>query len=198
MLAKGRTTMESRGGPAFSGADVGDGLRVGRSPTSERIDPDRIGDVLELRRAEIGDIESEPPLDLPIGVLGKTDRAGLGDALEPGGDIDAVAHEVAVALLDYVAEMNADAEFDAPLRRQAAVALGHAVLHFDRAAHRVDYAAELDDEPVAGAFEYASVVDFDRRIDEIAAQRPKPRERALFVGAGEAAVADDVGGEDRC
>ena len=43
----------------------------------ERIDPDRIGDVLELGLVEIGDREIEPPLDLPIGVLGKTDRARL-------------------------------------------------------------------------------------------------------------------------
>ena len=64
---------------------------------------------------------------------------------EPRGDIDAVAHQIAVALLDHVAEMNADAEFDALFGRQAAVALDHAVLHFDRAAHRVDHAAELDD-----------------------------------------------------
>ena len=91
------------------------------------------------------DLEIEPPLDLTIGVLGKTDRAGLGDAFEPRGDIDAVAHQIAVALLDHVAEMNADAELDAPIRRHAGVALDHAALHFDRAAHGVDHAAELDD-----------------------------------------------------
>ena len=43
------------------------------------------------------DREIEPPLDLPVGVLGQTDRAGRGDALQPRGDIDAVAHQVAVA-----------------------------------------------------------------------------------------------------
>ena len=93
------------------------------------------------------DREIEPPLDLPVGLLGKTDRAGLGDALQPRGDIDAVAHQIAVALLDDVAEMDADAKLDAPLRRQAGVALDHAVLHFDGAAHRVDHAAELDEAP---------------------------------------------------
>ena len=48
----------------------------------KRIDPDRLGDVLELGRAEIGDREIEPSLDLTIGVLGQTDRAGFGDALQ--------------------------------------------------------------------------------------------------------------------
>ena len=58
----------------------------------ERIDPDRIGDILELGRAKIADREIEPTLDLTIGVLGQTDRSRLRDALQPRGDIDAVAH----------------------------------------------------------------------------------------------------------
>ena len=45
------------------------GLRLGGHADLERIDPDRLGDVLELGRAEIGDREIEPPLDLTIGVL---------------------------------------------------------------------------------------------------------------------------------
>jgi len=39
---------------------------------------------------------------LPIGVFGKTDRSGLGDALEPRCDVDPVALQVAVTLLDDV------------------------------------------------------------------------------------------------
>ena len=66
---------------------------------------------------------------------------------QPRGDIDAVAHQVAVALLDDVAEMNADAKLDAPVGRHAGVALDHRVLHFDRAAHRVDDAAKFDQAP---------------------------------------------------
>ena len=59
-------------------------------------------------------------------------RARLGQAFEPRGDIDAVAHQIAVALLDDVAEMNADAKLDAALGRHAGIALDHPVLHFDR------------------------------------------------------------------
>src|SRR5271165_5229857 len=129
------------------------GFRLGRLADFERKDPDRLGNVLELFRAEIGDCEVKPPLDLPIGVLGEADRARLGDPLEPRGDIDAVAHQIAVRLFDHVAEMDADAEFDAAIVRHARVAFGHAVLYFDRAAHRVDHAAELDQRPVAGALD---------------------------------------------
>ena len=84
-------------------------------------------------------------LHLTIGVLGKTDRARLANALEARGNVDAVAHEIAVALLDHVAEMNADTKLDAPILGYARVPLHHRVLHFDGATHGVHDAAELDD-----------------------------------------------------
>ena len=143
------------------------------------------------------DREIEPPLDLPVGVLGEADRAGLGDALQPRGDIDAVAHQIAVRLLDDVAQMNADAELDAAIVRHAGVALDHAVLHLDRAAHRVDDAAKFDEAAVAGALDDAPAMRGDGRINQIAAQRPEPRQRSLLVRAGEPAVADDIGDQDR-
>ena len=77
------------------------------------------------------------------------------------------------------------------------VALDHAVLDFDRAAHRVDDAAELDDAAVAGALDDAPVMHGDGWIDEVAAKRPQPRQRAILVRAGESAVADNVGDQDR-
>ena len=158
---------------------------------------DRLGDVLELGRAEIADRHLEPSLDLPVGLLGETDRPGLGDALEPSGDIDAVAHEVAVALLDNVAQVDADAKLDPPLGRQARVALDHAALHFDRAAHRVDHAPELDDRAVAGALDDAAVMNGDDGVDEIAAKGSQAREDAILVRASEPAIADDVRDQDR-
>jgi hypothetical protein len=45
-----------------------------------------------LGLAEIADREIEPALHLPVGVLGKADPARLANALQPRGDIDAVAH----------------------------------------------------------------------------------------------------------
>ena len=80
----------------------------------------------------------------------KTDRAGLRDALQPRGDIDAVAHQIAVRLLDHVAEMDADAKFDALVGRDLGVALDHRPLDFDGAIHCVDHAAEFNDTAVTG------------------------------------------------
>ena len=150
-----------------------------------------------MRGPEVGDGEIEPPLDLPIGLFRKTDRAGPGEAFEARGDVDAVAHQVAVALLDHVAQMNADAELDATVLGHAGVALDHGVLKFDGAAHRVDHAAELDDGAVAGALDDAAVVNGDGRIDQIAAQRPEARKDTVLIGAGKSGEADHVSRQNR-
>ena len=71
------------------------------------------------------------------------------------------------------------------------------VLHLDRAAHGVDDAAELDDRAVAGALDDAPVMDGDGRVDQVAAQRPQPRQRAILVRAGEPAIADHIRSQDR-
>jgi hypothetical protein len=115
--------------------------------------------------AEIADRNIKPRLDLPVGVFRETDRAGLGDPLQSRGNIDAIAHQVAVTLLNDVANMNANAELNAALRRKASVALDHAVLHFDGTTHGVNYAAELDESAVACALHDAAMMNGDDRID---------------------------------
>ncbi len=77
--------------------------RFGGIANLKRIDPYRFDDVLELRSAEIADFEVEPRFHLSVGILGKTYGAGLSDALQSRGDIDAVTHRIAVTLLDDVA-----------------------------------------------------------------------------------------------
>jgi hypothetical protein len=69
-------------------------------------------------------------------------------AFEAGGNIDAVAIDLP-PVFDDVAEIDADAELDAPFGRHNGVALGHLELDIDRTAHRVDDACELDQEAVA-------------------------------------------------
>jgi hypothetical protein len=92
--------------------------------------------------------------------------------------------------------MNAEAEFDPPVLRHARVALDHCVLDLDGASHGVGDAAELDECAVAGALDHAPLMNGDGRIDQVAAQGPEPRQRAIFVGAGKPAEADDIGGQD--
>ncbi len=107
--------------------------------------------------------------------------------------IDAVAHQIAIALLADVTDMNPDAEFDSAVLRYAGIALDESVLHLDRAADRVDNAAELDDRAVAGALDRPTVTRGDGGIDQIASETAKAREGSVLVGAGNPAVPDDVG-----
>ena len=172
-------------------------LRLCRDPHLQRISANLPVDVLELGRAEIGDLHLEPAAHLPIGVLRKTNCARLRNALKPRGDIDAVAHQVAVALLDDVADVNPDAEFDSAVLRHAGVALDEAVLNLDRAADRVHDAAKLDDASIAGAFDDTAVMSGDGRIDEVAAEPPQARKGPILVGAGEPAITDDIRNQDR-
>src|ERR1700688_766281 len=93
--------------------------------------------------------------------------------------------------------MDADAEDNAAVLGNADVALDHRVLNFYGATHGVDDAAELDDRAVAGALDDAPAMHGDSRVDQIAAQRPEPRQNAILVSAGEPAIADHVRAKDR-
>ena len=174
------------------------GPRVGGLADLKRIDPDRLGDVLELGWAEVGDLEIEPPLDLPVGLLGEADRPRLGDAFQPRGDIDAVAHQVAVAFLDHVAEMDADPKFDALVRRDPSVALDHRPLDFNGAVHRVDDTPELDNCAIASALDDTAVMHArsSGSIRSLRSARSRDK-RPILIGPGKPRIADDVGDQDR-
>ena len=124
---------------------------------------------------------------MAIGILRQADGAGLGNTFKTRGDIDAVTHQIAVALLDYIAQMDADAEVDPALRREASVPLRHAVLNFNGTAHCIDHAAELDQGSIASALHHAPVMHGNGRVDEITPQCTQPSQRAILIGTSEAA-----------
>ena len=128
--------------------------------------------------------------------IGDEHPARIGQGFDPGRDVDAVAIEV-VALDDHVAEIDADAQLNAAFRSDAGVALGHRLLHRDRAAHRIDDAGKFHQHAVAGGLDDAAAVLGDIRIEKLAAQRFEAFERALFVRAHQPRIPRDIGGEDR-
>jgi hypothetical protein len=97
--------------------------------------------------------------------IGDEHPAGIGQGLDPCGDVDAVTIEV-VALDDHVAEIDADTQLDAVVRRDVRVPPGYRLLHLDRAAHRINDAREFDQHTVTGGLDDAAVVlgDFMQRI----------------------------------
>ena len=198
MFWNGSTAMEGFSGDATGGADscaAAGSPFVTKLPAGRRWA--RIGRAIFLSfcSPRSTKVSLRPVARQTPGVLREHDAARLADRLKAGGDIDAVAHEVAVAFLDHVAEMDADPELDPPVGRQAGVAPAHAVLHLDRASHRIHDAAELGENAVPGALDDPAMMGGDGGIDHVAAHRPDPRKRAFFVPAREAAIADHVGGE---
>ena len=93
--------------------------------------------------------------------------------------------------------MQADAEGLAPIGGQLGVALEHAALQFDGRAHRLDGAAELDHHAVADRLDDAAMETLDDRPHQFGEMRTQIDERLLLVGAHQAAVAVDVGEQDR-
>ena len=148
---------------------------------------------LSSSRPEVTHFQIEPRLHLPVGRLGEANRAGPGDTLEARGDINAVAHEITVALLDDIAEMNTNAKFDALVVRDLGVALGHRPLNFNGSIHCIDDAAELDNRTVAGALDDPAVMHRDGRINQVAAKCPEPGKNPILVGSGKPRIADDIG-----
>jgi hypothetical protein len=131
---------------------------------------------------------------LPEGVFGDADPIGLGDAFEPGGDVDAVAEDV-VTLDQHIAEMDADAPFHSAVGGDCGVPLRRQVLQRQGAFDGADHGPKLDQEAVTGGLEDPPTVLRDKRIsrDPMVAQGPR---RARFVKPHQPTVADYVGRED--
>ena len=139
--------------------------------------------------------EGELVLDLVVHVAGEQDPARLGQGLEPRGDVDPVAEDVA-ALVDDVADVDADAEADALGLGDVRLPLGHAALDRDRAGDRVDDAGELAEDAVAHQLDDAPAVLGDERLDELLAVGLEAVEGALLVALHQARVADHVRRQD--
>src|SRR6516162_707553 len=188
-LAKGNTAIDGLSGSGSVG---------GRCVFSDRnaVNPYRPRDVFEALFADIGKLGLDLGAHLAERVVRYADAAGLGDAFEPRGDVDAVAVDVAV-LDDDVAEVDADPEGDPFLLRCRGIALDHRSLHGERAGDRLDHARELDQQAVAGRLDDSAVVPGYHWIDQLSAMGVEPRERAFLVLAHQPAVAGDIGREDR-
>ena len=151
---------------------------------------------LTLLLAQMLEVEVQLALDLVVDVARDADPAGLGQALQTGGDVHAVAVDV-VALDDDVADVDADPIENLTVLGHACVALPHGALELDGEAHRVDDAGELHQGAVAHELDGAAAVLRGLWLDELLAVGLERGERARLVLAHQAAIADHVGGEDR-
>jgi hypothetical protein len=129
--------------------------------------------------------------NLPVSIVGNADPAGLRDAFEARGDIDAVAKDI-VVVDDNIADVNADAKLDPIVLGSICILLGHAALNFDGASRCIDGTGKLDQHAVAGRLDDASAMLSYFGIDECFSERLEMSKRALLVGSHQAAIASDI------
>lgn len=153
----GKTDADDAHGQQQAGASRRSDQRRKRGPAPSRradrfqrhpIDFDRADDVLDFLCAEIVEAEAQLVEHLVAHDAADANAAGLGQRLQPRSDVDAVAENIVVVDND-VADVDADAEPDPLLGRHAGIALGHAALNVDGAAHRIDDTRELEQQSIA-------------------------------------------------
>src|SRR5712692_1001775 len=92
------------------------------------------------------------------------DTAGVGEAFEAGGDLDAVAVDL-LAIHHHIAEVHADAEFHSSLGWQVRVLSPESGLNLDGALDGIHDAREFRENAVARGVDEAPVMLLDQRID---------------------------------
>ena len=124
------------------------------------------------------------------------DAARLGEAFEARGDVDAVAVDRAVGLLDHVAQVDADAKAHALRLRHGLAGHRERLLDLERGAHGAACRFERGEHRVARHVDDATLVRFDANPED-AARGIEIGQRGVLVLRHEARVARDVRGEDR-
>ena len=118
---------------------------------------DGTGDVLDLDLAAILEVEIQLVAYLIVHGAAQADPARIGQALEPCGQVHAVAIDV-VALDDDVADVDADAKHYLLVFRDACVALTHRALDLDGEGNGLHHTGKLHQRAVAHELNGAAVV----------------------------------------
>jgi hypothetical protein len=152
----------------------------------------RTCDVFDLLFADVGKPNLELAAHLLLHEVRHANATGIGQLLQACCDVHAVAEDV-VAVNDDVANVYADAERDAVLPRDVGVVRSHRGLDADDAAHGINYARELQQQPVARRLDDAPAVLADFRVDHRAPQRLQGSQRTALIAAHKPRVARNVG-----
>jgi hypothetical protein len=137
--------------------------------------------------------EIQPVAHLVTNHATDTDPARIGERLQTGSDIHAIA-EYVVLLSDHISQIDPDAELDPLLRRGARIALKHPALDLHSAAHGVNHAGELGKKAVAGVLHNPTAVLLNLRIDQLLEVRLEPLVRPVLIRAHQARVPRHIGG----
>ena len=167
-----------------------------RVPQVHPVRLDRPGDVLDLLRPKVIEREAQLIEHLIADDPADADSPRLGQRLQSCGDVDTVAKNV-VVIDDDVTDVDADTKLDPLIGRQTGIALGHATLHVDRAAHRIDYTGEFQQQAIAGSLDDPAAVFGDLRVNKLPPVGLQTRQRGAVVAAHEKGIAHHIGRYDR-
>ena len=103
--------------------------------------------------------------NLPISVIRYANSTGLGNTLQPGGDVDTVSENVVVVDND-ISDMNADPEFDPHILRDIGILRGQRTLDLNAATHGINGTSKLNQHAVTGSFDDTTTMEGYRRINE--------------------------------
>ena len=152
---------------------------------------DWTGNVLDELLAHVLEAEAQLVAHLLVHDARNHDPAGIGEGLQPCRDVDAVAKNI--ASVDYdVADIDTDSKLDALFDRHVGIAIGHSTLNIDGAAHSIDNADELHQNPVARRLDDTAAMLGDLRVDQFLAMDLEIVKRTLFIARHEPAVAGNI------
>ena len=123
------------------------------------------------------------------------DAARLAHRLQPGGDVHAVAEDVA-AIDDDIADVDANPELDPVVIGDTGIGLQHGTLDRHGAGHGVHDAGEFHQQSIPGSMHNPAVVPCDAGVDTLASVRLQRRMGANVVDTHQPAVAGDVRCQD--
>jgi len=146
--------------------------------------------------AVVGEADIEAAVAILLHARRYRDATWLGDTLEAGRDVDAVAQDIVTVDHD-VADMDADAKLKPALLRHLRVAGHHPALDVHGAAHRIDDAREFRQQAVARGLHDASAMCSHLGLEKLDAVRAELPDRAFLVEADELAITRHVGRQDR-
>src|SRR5262249_16819972 len=114
-------------------------------------------DVLDLLLAKVLEDKRQPVAHVIINSIRDEHAAGIGQSLDPRRDIDAVAINI-VALDDDIAKIDPDPKLEPLVDRDTGIALGHAALHLNCAADRIDDTRKFRQYAVTGGLDDPAMV----------------------------------------
>ena len=150
--------------------------------------------VLKSLLAQIDELDSDLSQNLIVGRRRDADTTRFCYALNPCSNIYAISKDV-MRLDDYVADIDAHTESNAPIFRMVDCKVVDAGLELHGCSNRFDGARKLRQEPVTRVLDNAAAVFCDRWGDSVRQERCQFGVCRLFVIVHEPRVASRVGGQ---